>query len=289
MRFLLWVFAFLGVWGFPRALECDDSNFKRTVRATSKVLFVEFYSPNCRFCRDVDPIVHKLARVFNHDDSKVQVVRIDMKANKKTRKEYDIIGYPTLQLLGPEGTLIASYAKGARNLDAMAKWITRHTGAQPQWPEKRVVHLDDNLFDDVVGSGRPVTVAFVALWVPEWPSPLHFYADFARREHDRGSEHVFAIVDTSSDKTGEVVKRFRVNTAESALHFPSSYQGSDPESVFFTVGGQHLTPDDIELVTRGKLLSPTSLAEMRQEEDVPDLVEDTGSEDEEDYYQYVDL
>lgn len=84
----------------PNIIELTDDNFD-AVLAANKNLLIEFYSTGCKHCREFEPEYSRAAEFLvkgNENNEPLKVARIDGPANRKTLKNFDIDGFPTVKL-----------------------------------------------------------------------------------------------------------------------------------------------------------------------------------------------
>lgn len=88
----------------PNIYELNPSNFNNVVYKSNYTSIVKFYAPWCGYCKQLEPIYHKLAR-FLHSDGKYAVnvgsVNCDKEYNKPLCSEHKIQGFPTLLVFRP--------------------------------------------------------------------------------------------------------------------------------------------------------------------------------------------
>jgi thioredoxin 1 len=71
----------------PRSLEAALEN--------GKPIIVDFYTPNCVFCKKIEPMLVALKGDF---EGRLDVVKIDAAANLEIAAKYEVRGVPTLIL-----------------------------------------------------------------------------------------------------------------------------------------------------------------------------------------------
>lgn len=74
-------------------VELTDANFSTAVGASTLPVMVDFYSPTCGPCRQLAPVVSRLAGLFS---GRLLVAKIDTSRNPVTANRYQIRGVPTL-------------------------------------------------------------------------------------------------------------------------------------------------------------------------------------------------
>ena len=76
-------------------IELSGSNFEREVIQSSGAVLVDFGAEWCHPCKQLDPIVERLAEAW---DGKVKATKVDIDANMDTAMKYGVMGVPTLIL-----------------------------------------------------------------------------------------------------------------------------------------------------------------------------------------------
>ena len=76
-------------------IELSDATFEDEVVKQSGPVVVDFGAEWCHPCKQLDPIVEKLAEEWG---SKVKVVKLDIDHNTETTMKYGVMGVPTLLL-----------------------------------------------------------------------------------------------------------------------------------------------------------------------------------------------
>jgi len=101
---------------YATPVELTDQEAAQVVREAELPLMLDFYSPSCRPCRTLAPVIEKLAR---HFFGRAIIAKIDTSTNHLSAGHYEIRGVPTLiffkngqvvdQVVGalPEDALVA--------------------------------------------------------------------------------------------------------------------------------------------------------------------------------------
>jgi thioredoxin 1 len=76
-------------------IELNDATFEDEVVKQSGPVVVDFGAEWCHPCKQLDPIVEKLAEEWG---SKVKFVKLDIDHNTETTMKYGVMGVPTLLL-----------------------------------------------------------------------------------------------------------------------------------------------------------------------------------------------
>jgi protein disulfide-isomerase-like protein len=109
-------------------VELDSNNFDEVVLRSGNPVFVDFYAPFCKYCKEIDPEYLKLAEAFQ--DSGIIIAKVDSYTNKEIGERYDIQGWPTFKLFDGRSTIPIDYESGS-TVQWFSQFITRHTGIKP--------------------------------------------------------------------------------------------------------------------------------------------------------------
>lgn len=120
----------------PNVYELTPSNFDKVVYNSNYTTVVKFYAPWCGYCKQLEPIYHKLAR-FMQSGSKyavqVATVNCDQDFNKPLCSKHKVQGFPTLMVFRPpkfqrgkvkKARHVPEVYNGERSLAAMADFLT---------------------------------------------------------------------------------------------------------------------------------------------------------------------
>jgi thioredoxin 1 len=72
-----------------------DADFEAEVLKGDKITLVDFWAPWCGPCRALAPVLEEVAAEFNR---KVNVVKVNVDDNPKTKDRYGIRSIPTLMM-----------------------------------------------------------------------------------------------------------------------------------------------------------------------------------------------
>ncbi|MFP3855327.1 MAG: thioredoxin [Anaerolineales bacterium] len=75
--------------------ELTDDSFESEVKGSDLPVLVDFGAEWCHPCKQLDPIVEKLAEEW---EGKVKVFHLDIDENADSTMEYGVMGVPTLIL-----------------------------------------------------------------------------------------------------------------------------------------------------------------------------------------------
>eukprot|EP01080_Neovahlkampfia_damariscottae_P011346 gene11346-4514_t len=109
-------------------LQLDVDNFEVESSIFETQTFVKFYSPNCGYCKQMQPEWKKLSEKLK--GSSVRVAEIDCTVHKDPCERFEIKGYPTLKLFY-ENTFVNYGGREPRTLDSFEKF------AKQGWKEKK--------------------------------------------------------------------------------------------------------------------------------------------------------
>jgi protein disulfide-isomerase-like protein len=112
----------------PALVELDSNNFDEVVLRSGKPVFVDFYAPFCKYCKDIDPEYLRLAETFQ--DTGIVIAKVDSYTNKEIGERYDIQGWPTFKLFDGRSSTPIVYDSGS-TVKWFSQFITQHTGIQP--------------------------------------------------------------------------------------------------------------------------------------------------------------
>ena len=98
-----------------------DENFETEVVKSAKPTLVDFWAEWCEPCKQMAPILEKVAR---EGYGEFGVVKIDIDENKYLSERYNIRSIPTLVLF-VKGTEVARHT-GATNKGFFAHWLKEY-------------------------------------------------------------------------------------------------------------------------------------------------------------------
>ena len=88
---------------------------------TAKTLIVDFYTPECVFCRKVEPMLAAVADGFSND---LAVVKVDAAANLELAARYGVRGVPNLLLI--QGGDVKDRKTGFMTAAMLRDWVRPH-------------------------------------------------------------------------------------------------------------------------------------------------------------------
>ena len=115
----------------PKMLrELDPMNFP-VFRNNSKCVFVTFYVPWCKDCKDWLPEAKKIAQAYQADHEKITIGELNCELYKGLCHDHDIVNYPTIKLFQEGGTKV-TYFNGSKKIDDVMKWINQRCDSERQ-------------------------------------------------------------------------------------------------------------------------------------------------------------
>ncbi len=105
--------------------ESSEATFEKDVLESKVPVLVDFYAKWCGPCKQMSPVISKLAREYK---GKVKVVKIDTDENQALCQKYDITALPSFVMFR-SGRNVAKYT-GAMPREMLAGVIDRQLGIQ---------------------------------------------------------------------------------------------------------------------------------------------------------------
>ncbi len=90
-------------------IPANDSNFETYLKETG-TLIVDFMSPTCQPCKQIEPGLLKIAKAYN---GKIKVLKVNVNDSPKTSSRYFVRGLPTLLFI--KGGSVKTQMVGAVN------------------------------------------------------------------------------------------------------------------------------------------------------------------------------
>lgn len=75
--------------------DVTDQNFQEKVLQSDKPVLVDFWAPWCGPCKMAAPVLEELAK---ENESKIEIVKINVDDNQETSSRYGILSIPTTVL-----------------------------------------------------------------------------------------------------------------------------------------------------------------------------------------------
>jgi len=223
-------------------LEATSETFDSII-GQGKPALVEFFAPWCGHCKNLAPIYEQLADGFSHAKDKVLIVKVDADgAGKDVAGKHGITGFPTLKWFGPGDSTKSEPYEGARDLDALAKFVTDKSGVKSKIkppPPPATLQLDYKNFDEVVyDEKKNVLVAFTAPWCGHCKNLKPIFekvaANFATE-----SNCIVANFDADAQQNKAIASQFEVRSYPTIKFFsagdkasPIAYEGGRSEEAF---------------------------------------------------------
>lgn len=194
------------------------------------ISLVYIYSNECKFCKELNPIIDYLSDVFNHN-SEFQIVKVNGKFHEDISQLFLVQSFPTIKLYDNLRKLVITYS-GDRLVELIEDFIIESSNARPDISKVKTSILSiKTLHDvDIYSSDKPLLIAFVDLLRNDWRHcfrPFHFYNALSKSYKDIN----FSVCGIN-DADSEVLQKFRVS------HSPSlAYLHRESIGVFQTLGG----------------------------------------------------
>ncbi|KAI0029709.1 protein disulfide isomerase [Vararia minispora EC-137] len=215
-----------------------QSDFEATI-GKGKPGLVEFFAPWCGHCKNLAPVYEQLADAFSHQKEKVIVAKVDADGEgRPLGQKYDVTGFPTLKWFDANGE--AEAYSGARDLDALADFITSKTGLKSKIkppPPTAVKVLDASTFDEVIKDPtHDSIVAFTAPWCGHCKRLKPIYEEVAK-DFVLESNCVVANVDGDAEKNRDLAMTYSISSFPTIKFFPKGgepidYDGPRTEEAF---------------------------------------------------------
>jgi protein disulfide-isomerase A6 len=111
-------------------------------------------------------VYEELATSFEFAKDKVTIAKVDADAQKELGRRFGIQGFPTLKWFDGKSDTPEDYKSG-RDIDSLTAFISEKTGVKPRGAKaapSNVQWLNDKKFNETVGKGKNVLIAFTAPW-----------------------------------------------------------------------------------------------------------------------------
>lgn len=115
-------------------LELTPDDFNEIVLRSGKAVFVDFYMPWCKYCKELDEVYPDLAASFAHAQDRLVIAKIDVRSTEEGMAlgaRFNLQGYPSLRWFDGQSSYPVDYP-WARDLKWMSQFIEEKTGIKPQ-------------------------------------------------------------------------------------------------------------------------------------------------------------
>ncbi|KAK1924429.1 thioredoxin-like protein [Papiliotrema laurentii] len=216
-----------------KVVDLDDKNFDQIV-GQDKPALVEFYAPWCGHCKNLAPTYEQLADAFPTD--KVIIAKTDADGvGRSLGSRFGVTGFPTLKWF-PAGSLEPQDYQGGRDLDSLAQFVTKNSGARSSIkppPPPAAVQLDASNFDDIaLDEEKNVLVAFTAPWCGHCKNMKPAYESVANAFKGE-SNCVVAQMNADDAQNKPVATKYDVRSFPTIKFFP---KGSDKTPIPYNSG-----------------------------------------------------
>lgn len=135
-----------------QVIHATDDDFTDLVLKSSDLFFVEFYAPWCGHCKSLEPKWKEAAQTASKQGCDVKFVAVDATVSPKIAQKYQIQGYPTIKLFGPNKKKPEEY-QGAREAADLVSAAVAFADKHSKAPE--IVELvDSGMLDSTCGQGK---------------------------------------------------------------------------------------------------------------------------------------
>ncbi|KAJ2002973.1 protein disulfide-isomerase precursor [Coemansia thaxteri] len=116
--------------------ELVSKEFEHVAFDTAKDVLIEFYSPSCIYCRQLEPVYEELGRLLGHN-SRLVIARMNGATNDVPSNDQalNFPGYPTIVMIRADDNEIITY-EGDRSLESLVSFVKEHSA-------RRVLHDND--------------------------------------------------------------------------------------------------------------------------------------------------
>ncbi|MFK7985583.1 MAG: thioredoxin family protein [Sandaracinaceae bacterium] len=90
----------LGITPKQPPQHIDDDNFNQEVMQSSVPVILDVWGPNCRYCKQLEPVVMQLAAEY---DGRVKICELNVEGSPKTAGRLGVKGLPTVIYFRPRG------------------------------------------------------------------------------------------------------------------------------------------------------------------------------------------
>jgi thioredoxin-like negative regulator of GroEL len=75
-------------------VELTDQNYPDFIEQTELPVFIEFYTPMCGACQQLEPLLDELDKHYNHTSNIAVIAKVDVSINPRLAKKYRISSVP---------------------------------------------------------------------------------------------------------------------------------------------------------------------------------------------------
>ncbi|KAH7312798.1 hypothetical protein BKA65DRAFT_146798 [Rhexocercosporidium sp. MPI-PUGE-AT-0058] len=108
----------------PAVQELDDRNFHSAIKG--KFALVEFYSPYCQNCTQIEPIYKELGQIFAFASDRLVIAKVDAKQFPRLTYPYQFQTFPGIFLIDQQGK--SEKYPGDRELQPLIEFVEEMTG-----------------------------------------------------------------------------------------------------------------------------------------------------------------
>lgn len=151
--------------------DLSPANFNKVVYGSNYTTIVKFYAPWCGYCKQLEPIYHKLGK-FLHRDGKyavnVAAVNCDKPENAQLCQAHRVQSYPTVMVYRPpkykagttkRGKHVPEVYRGERSLKPMVEFVTSRIKNYV----KKIHNVKGSALSEWIGSGDEQKVLVLSL------------------------------------------------------------------------------------------------------------------------------
>lgn len=147
-------------------LEVDERTPLAGLIGGNASLLLEYYTPWCGHCAELEPELEAVARAFDSSRDRVRVARINADANRELAHAHGILAFPMFAWFPAASTAPEEY-DGELTADAMVAFINARAGLRRglRRTQRAVRALTPRTFESVVAdASSAVLVMFTAAW-----------------------------------------------------------------------------------------------------------------------------
>lgn len=124
---LLLVIAF-AAQAAAKVVELNAMSFGKVVAKHKKLIFVEFYSPDCYHCQQMEPVLEEVSEALA---GKVTVVKVDARSSHDLNSRYGVRKTPTLMIFRDGESVKSAYEdlQGYRSAPVLVPFLQKHIGS----------------------------------------------------------------------------------------------------------------------------------------------------------------